>query len=230
MADPGPNTLPDGEYFYICDYRKDHDFVGDGHQKSTDPDEDEAIKRRRFEACLAHDKAAGVTGSYLESYEFRRDVAFTPDLVHRATTLDCSMPQTLMHYDRVFQGTGGTYDVVSKEWKDAIESFEPHVHEFFPYELHFSDGVVRDYFIMRGTQVVSCFASKEDSKKLFDNCARYQDGTYVDEQLPVHAKRELLANRHWINTGLSQIALRALAEKLFPLIPRFTELVPLILV
>jgi hypothetical protein len=71
-------------------------------------------------------------------------------------------PKRIYHYDKVrvlgfdlcLGGCGDeTFNCVSLDWKNAIESLEPGIHEFHPLRLKFKDGVEFDRFIFRPMQL-----------------------------------------------------------------------------
>lgn len=78
------------------------------------------------------------------------------------------------------------YTVISPEWKSAIESVEPGVHEFFPLNVVFKDAII-SRFIFRERQ----------------NIIFFPEGQIVDpydvlSPNRVKVRRSVLEGRHWV--------------------------------
>ena len=79
-----------------------------------------------------------------------RQASISKDMVHSASFFDTRRPARLDHHD-ILCGPhfSPRYILVSAEWKSAIESLEPGVHDFFDHTLHFNDDDVTGFYILR---------------------------------------------------------------------------------
>jgi hypothetical protein len=135
-------------------------------------------------------------------------------MVHRMSWFRCRKPAQLAHYETIVApGPGNTttfYVIVSKEWKDVIESFEPSVHEFFRHTLRFVDEDVTDRYIFRERGFVpDCLVEPAAVGK------------------PFGIKKSRIAGRHWSlvqaevqNSGSCNVISRPLALELHKLLPK----------
>lgn len=221
------DELAPAEFYYLCDFRGELFLSAEEQAPDADPETSEKIRRARV--ALARE-----AGFYFNDpdrvniYLYR--IALTPDLVHRATNMDAAMPESPLHFDTICDSAGSTYEIVSPEWKAAIETVEPNIHEFFPHEFRYCDGKIRSCYIMRSGQQLNYPASKDDLTQMTASWWRNpNDGGYRKSPKPVHARRAVLHGKHWVSYN-AHAASRPLAEKLLPMIPPCMEFVPMELV
>jgi hypothetical protein len=223
---PKQTKLPDGEFFVIdVDWNNPFSYRG---MYDPDPKETEAIKAKR----AAYYKTLGPKWrdpniAHEDLFHVLDPVppAMGPELVHKRSGLKRPKPKNgLDHYmqgcmDYATPNYNGSYLWVSPEWKAAIESVEPRVHEFFKHEVIFSDGLLPRYiFRERQTPNPEKFALLEDR--------------LVQEPFRVHGKRKPLSGRHWVRQGgfVWNFASRDLAIRLLPLLPSRMRFVPITLI
>lgn len=113
------------------------------------------------------------------------------------------------------------YEVISEELKHAIDTLEPGVHEFFPLEVVFEDGVL-DRFIIRTRQNLRVLPDK------------YYHNNSTDVQVPyrVKARRSALSGRHWVRHIAWDhfFVSRQMALSIKPLLTGNMELVPVTMI
>ena len=218
MAKAKSGTLPEGEYFWL-NFRDEVPFSIKGHS-DPDPAETEALKARRI-AYLDRNRSYLVNPE-VTSFGYLRGLdipPFSPDLLHKSIRFKRPAPTRAYHIFATIDYAGGQYSIVSEQWKAAIEDIEPDRHEFFPFDICFSDTTWRVY-IFHTRQMAKIFPGGKVS--LHDLC------------IPNTAKanRSDLAGRHWIeHYGLPFVFVsRALALKLLPLLPSQLDLIPVVAV
>jgi Bacterial regulatory helix-turn-helix protein, lysR family len=225
-------ALPDGEFFVLI-------FDGEGTfspagNYDVDPKETEAIKTRRaaFYKALGPKWERAKLGRTCDLFHLEYPVppAMGPEFVHKYSGFRRAKPKRgLDHYiqgglDYATYGVEAIsdmpYTLVSPEWKAAIESVEPDVHEFFEHEVIFTDERVPRY-IFRDRQNV-LFADPQET--LFQP-------RLVEQPFRVIGKRKALAGRHWIRHGdcVWIFVSRELALELLPLLARTMRFVPITL-
>lgn len=221
---PKQTELPDGTFFH---FREEDESYYPRGSFDPEPEETNAIRSRRKALCLEH-------GFEWPAHRIGAEDIFTsgaypgPPLdaesVHRRIGFDRPAPKNkIYHY---FQsacldyatgrnGYHASYRVVSEEWKAAIEDVEPNIHQFFEYELQFTDKTVTRYIFNPRT----VFDIRADSSQ-----------SIIDVYKPhaVNLSRAAIGNRHWIcQFGCrKQFASRELAVKLLPLLPPLAHFVP----
>jgi hypothetical protein len=131
----------------------------------------------------------------------------------------------------------GLLNIVSTAFKDAIESVEPRVHHFFPYEIRCADGrIIQDYwiFVHRGSvtaldPIASCFVQhfREDGIGYFHNYVSWTHTEVAENRLVVSG--DALGGRHYaIDPHDSRpIISAALAERLRPVVWKNQQPIPL---
>ena len=145
-------ALEPAEFYFLHDGRGEFELIYNLNQVEADPQETTRLAREIARRRMAVDPdwtAYAIAPAYFDL----PNVAMDPELVLAATAFAAPRPAVLAHCDGLINPTEGQtsayYDVVSADWKAAIESLEPGVHQFFAHELRFSDGVVADRFVFR---------------------------------------------------------------------------------
>lgn len=221
-------VLAPAEFYYLCDFRGEL-FLSANHQgPDADPQTSETIRKARLDSLRAFEPQ--LTDSFRPDIKSWRQIKLSPELVHRWTSIKTPMPENPSHFDTIYDYSSSTYEIVSPAWKAAVEDFEPNIHEFYPHEFRFSDGKIWPCYIVRSGQQLDYPASKDDLAQMADSLWRDPvDGGYNRTPRPVHARRDILNGKHWVEYDF-HAASRPLAEKLLPLLPPCMELVPLVLV
>lgn len=216
--------LPEGEFF--CIYPDFEAFYPRGTY-DPDPQETEIIRSRRMAIC----KEWGISWPiYCNSGNdvFSSMTVATPplskDLVHRRIAIDRPAPK-IRHFHYSFSAcfdyaSGNSrsmtpYQVVSAKWKDAVESVELGVHQFFNYDLCYTDKII-PYYIFHPGVVIEVRADEKQP---------------VCEALEPHAfklRKSAIIGRHWAcQLGIgTQFISRNLATRLLPLLPPKFTFVP----
>jgi hypothetical protein len=228
-----PLPLEPAEFYYLHEGRDESEFLYNRAQVEADPEATTRLARDIARRHMAVDPD-WTPYEILPTYFDLPNVAFGPDLVLAATAFAAPAPRALPHHDVVANPSEGQtsayYDIVSADWKAAIESVEPCVHGFFPHKLRFAEGVVSDRFVFRcGTQVDEDEAlyRVEDVLDVWSEITGYRfvvDGMYDVPTLD----RERVAGRHFVScpSRRANYVSRALAETLQPLLPARTALLP----
>ena len=201
-------TLPEAELYMLIDDRSDRDFLSNrGNQYADDPAASEALRQAHHARWRAMDPTWKPGKQTPTSIRGEHNFPFTPNLAPRAAAFKRNMPRALPHYDLVggcgydplFGGlASGTITVVSTSWKSAIESVEPGVHEFFPFEFRFRDRVATDHFMFRNRQfldLVDPTGSHGDGLTAFDGTFVWSLRVRPDF---VTAKRGVVLGHHWM--------------------------------
>ncbi len=218
--------LPDGEFFVLCDHRVIFSDSIPGGEFVPDLQENEAIKLRRvvYRKSLEPDWETSQF-SYADAFHRRYPLPLpmAPDLVHTRSIFNRPRKRR-KSLELIFLQDHASdcewYRLVSPDFKVAIESVEPGVHEFYAHDVVFSDAVWPRY-IFRDRQSVSCFSSEtSEPMKLHLPGAK------------IHASREALAGRHWCRQvgWRSEFVSRDLALRLLPLMEPKMTFVPIVLV
>ncbi len=132
----------------------------------------------------------------------------------------------------------GTLKAVNTAFKDAIESVEPRVHHFFPYEIRCDDGrIIQDYwiFVHRGSvlalePIASCFVQhfREDGTGYFHSYVVWTHTEAAENRIVVSGGA--LGGRHYAMDPRDgrPIISAALAERLRPVVWKNQKPIPLI--
>lgn len=154
---------------------------------------------------------------------------------YSATVFEAPCPHALAHIDAVIsqsaEGQLTVYDdIVSAEWKAAIESVEPGVHQFVPHELRFTGAVVSDRYIFRcqtRLNAARLYYHVEEVCDAWGDAVGYRFAVNEDLRVP-ELDRAQAAGRHVVSgpDNVGRFVSRALAEKLHPLLPERTALLP----
>ena len=145
--------------------------------------------------------------------------------------------EPLVGRDGGFTSVGTSYCLVSTDWKETIEHFEPGVHQFFPCDLVFSDGTVQGHFVFRPMQILD-FVDLTESEvgrgvSKLDRGPSAGQYYIVGNPRGLAGKRDVLRGHHWVKHDWNSQAFlsRILAERLIHLLPKKNiELVPVRLV
>jgi hypothetical protein len=158
----------------------------------------------------------------------------TGDMVHRESWFRSREPARIAHYERIqcpSPKPAPLYTLVSAEWKRAVESIEPDVHEFFPHKLNFRDGVVSDRFIFRHRVVVRDFLRPHCPNSMAVGIARVCRDLVDAPEFDYAVPASKFAGRHWIELRERYrthfFVSRALALRLVELLPDHVVLVPI---
>jgi hypothetical protein len=135
------------------------------------------------------------------------------------------------------------HKVVSPQWKEAVESLEPGVHEFFPFTIEFDrpEGEnIYAAFVMR--ERIWITEHEPDSFLGYRHRSTDALGTWqgrpkepggLQPEVTLKFARTAVAGRHWFRAGnpfnneaVPIIVSKALLERLLPLIPHESYFIP----
>lgn len=226
-------ALEPAEFYYIHDGRGECEYIYNSRQVEAYPEATTRLAREIARRRMAVDPDWTPYES-LPTYFDLPNVEIGPDLVLAATAFEASRPHALPHHDVVRNPSEGHtvayYEIVSAQWKGAIESLEPGVHQFFPHELRFADGVIPDRFIFRCRTHIDTVTGNyrlDDVLDVWSDVVGYR--FVVDDTFGVPTlDREQVADRHFVYCAAmgARYVSHALAEKLLPLLPERTALLP----
>lgn len=248
----GPVDLADGDYFAFADGRGEDDQLQmqvDFDANYTGRASHETVRIQLGRAELLKELESTGSGMPIQNLYRKTQYPLPSNLVHDKSWFKCRMPR-LYHHEQIgcptfippkYQGPNSfyadeNYTVVSAEWKDAIESVEPGIHEFFPHTLIFVDDIARDRFIFRGrAQVDNCISPRVS---LYPEVTEQGDVLKMNfhwalgsAKVEAYVDMAKIADRHWVwHNGefvVGPLVSRRLALQLAPLLPRFCEFVPL---
>ena len=156
MAKATKPHLPDGEFFMFCDRRGEREFLKQA-PKNKDPDPKFTARVQELRLSYYNSLPESVRLHYARVCFDNPSFPLNADWVHRSTAYNSKIPRKLADFQRVFDfaESNHVYIVVSADWKAAIESLEPDLHEFFPHEMIFTDGAISDRYIMRTRQIAN---------------------------------------------------------------------------
>jgi hypothetical protein len=147
-------------------------------------------------------------------------------------TFKKSMPHQILHCVGLPAGgpSSGGFTVVSREWKDAIEYFEPKRHRFFPFLLECEDGRQSlQHYIFQSATLLDGVAVAASGFRLERNAGGLYrvrpSPTYNEFAAQVVLRREVVSGHHlWLDPEEGQTFVSAsLAERLTQLLhPRLT--------
>jgi hypothetical protein len=132
----------------------------------------------------------------------------------------------------------GRLKVVNTAFKDAIESVEPRIHHFFPYEIRCDDGrLIEDYwiFVHRGSvravdPIASCFVRnfRDDGTDYFESYAPWEHTEAAENRIVVRGDE--MGGRHYAVDPLDDRPLisAVLAERLRSVLWKNQQLIPVI--
>jgi len=161
------------------------------------------------------------------------DLPMTADLFPADSAFGKPKPRHLPHYGLLDERKHlwPPRPIVSPEWKAAIESLEPGVHEFFAHDLRFRDATVTGHFLFRGRQSVAFLdydaCSDVKIETHWDGSRVYKLAPYGVRPRRVVGSRHKLQGRHWVSAGGQSFASPVLAGRLAPLLPRGARFAPI---
>lgn len=152
------------------------------------------------------------------------------------TAFAAPCPSELAHIDAIVdqrvEGQLTVYcDIVSAAWREAIEGVEPGIHQFIPHALRFADRVIADRFIFRcGTLLDDAprYVHVEEVNNAWDDVVGYRIAVNGSFDVPTLEGAQV-AGRHIVASAdrFVHYVSRALAERLLPLLPAGTALLPI---
>jgi hypothetical protein len=233
MGDHTKEPLEDAE-FYVLEFDQDSEAtirICDllDSQYDPDPATTQEIARARFalQQTLDPNRGSPTDIGYRSLFE-QRQFALPANLVPIYSAFRDPVPQVVQPFfgilDRcVLNNHPLSYEIASENWRAAIESIEPHVHEFFVHKLQFSDGVLKNYFIFRCRQHQQYVLDYDHSDSLW----RHRSDESVPPKKTV-AYRAALSGKHWVTQPRPsvQFVSRALASRLRPLLLPGDQLIP----
>lgn len=234
-------AMPTPELFMLVDERPYVEFLyARCKQYDENPAVSETLRLAHRARMLAMDPAweLGKFSSIVTNAA--KFLPLPPQLAPKTAVFKSKMPKALPHYDQVYgygfdpnQGLANNIiDIVSTEWKCAIESIEPGLHEVCPIVLRFAGGATKDYFMFRCRQLLEIVDHSASDVLV----ARRLDGAVVSCLDPhprfVSVKRGAVLGRHWMEHlessnpfGKPFVSLE-LAIKLHRLLPQRTRFDP----
>ena len=232
----------EAEFYMLHDRRPEYDVLGLTTQElqQYDPDPEATLELKR----LRYSRHKELDPSWPNSDPCKRDIfksidlRMPPDLVAKSSAFHGNMPSIKPHYHLIRDFCDLYYYVVSAAWRTALETLEPDVHEFFPHELHFTDGAMSDHFVFRERRCLDRFLDPEHSDVV--RWLRKSDGVLLWEfpatgapPKKISAFRRLTVNRHWVRQRPEDVPYAfvspLLAKKVSPLLPNDTQLIPVAL-
>ena len=250
MCDGARASLPDGDFFMLKDGRAEMNVLSGRtirvpetedsqlyDQHDHDPARSKELSMARRQRLRELESIPDLTRPSYTLFRDRR-FRFDPSLISNPSHFYGPPPQAAIHYDILTDfsveplvGLNGDlhqttcqYDFVSNEWKAAVESLEPGVHEFFPHELEFSSYTMYGHFIFRDCLELD-FVDLERSGPGGVQRTPLGGLTVAYDPVGLAARGEVVAGRHWIRQiGVDfPFVSRALALKLLPLLPEVLE-------
>jgi hypothetical protein len=225
-------VLRDAEWYLLADRREELGiyfwrqlYEGPGYEANRQYDADP----------VASEKLRKARADYTRSNSTHAWLPCPPELVPRRTAVRMNVPDYPIHYEPVSNfgaepgGNNWPYHqiwIVSDGWKKAIEELEPAVHEFFPHEIQFDDGVLTNFWVFREGPAIDVI---DHARSQLDEPQGEYPGWPINEGSSVFAmndddsrkllcvRRVAVEGRHWIRYG--PFVSRALAIKLNPLLP-----------
>jgi hypothetical protein len=238
MGDHTKEPLEDAEFYILYDNRIDEELFGawniDPAQyvaidsepivTITQYDPNPAATREIRRLRLARHKQLHPDQKFAGVYNLSDDpsVPMSPEMVAKSSAFHGDFPLTKPHYNAIRDFSGSACYVVSDEWKAAIESVEPNVHQFFPHELCFSRVVKSNYYVFRCCQKSAVWRIDVSGKKSWD----FSPPLTRFGEPRIAIPRLLLVGRHWVEQlqGGDLFVSSSLARKLHPLLPAETKL------
>jgi hypothetical protein len=171
--------------------------------------------------------------------EGEHTVRFRSSELPSSTCFRRKAPRKISHYEIVPVlgfSISGSWPImfpycVSPEWAEAIQKFEPGIHEFHPFKLKYKDGIEFKRFLFRGMQVgpVIDFERSEykDERELY---------LPIDRGKKITLRSKIVWGKDWISqwrpgggkNSLHFVSAR-LAEQFRPLLPPAVLLKPVVL-
>jgi Bacterial regulatory helix-turn-helix protein, lysR family len=210
-------VLPDGEFFVIRDERPlRSETFSTRKMFDPDPQETENIKARRKAYAAKVEPDYNSTHCDIFHRPYPLPPSMTVNLVHKQYGISRPVPKNGLEHEIYLipdYASKHYYDVVSPEWKLAIETVDPGRHEFFDFKIVFSDATIQR-FICRIRQNILFLPESTNS-----NC-------YPSDLV---GNLSALAGCHLFQCGGWPwiFVSRELAQLLLPLMPRYTSFAPI---
>jgi hypothetical protein len=212
------DSLPPADFYAFTNRRYETALHYSCHQLLTS---DNPLLNRMTEVAHSHRRkyllsiVPGSVGENGDKLYSDRRLPVRRSMVHPMSWFRCRKPALLEHHDLIVAPSPGNttsppfYVIVSKEWKELIENFEPNVHEFFRHTLRFLDEDVTDRYIFRERGFVAdCYVPPAAGE-------------------PYGIRKSRVAGRHWSlvmaevdNSGSCNVISRPLAVELNKLLPK----------
>ncbi|MFM9938382.1 MAG: imm11 family protein [Hyphomicrobiaceae bacterium] len=245
--------LADAPFYAMIDNRAEFELLIRYARVITDPktgkvkrgsgrpptsDEEAAIARAQNQRLRKFDPSAAEHKLLFD----RREFPMEPTLAEEVRRLFGAKPKKFAHRDYIvgmrepgrLNSSSRVYEFVSGEWKTAVESLEPDVHEFFPTTLEFvrpEGKATHSGFVMRDRVFIMDHMPTE-----FSFSYEREKGAVLDDQLkPVTLtfSKQAVSGRHWFRArsrdpefARGPFVSRELAERLLPLMPDHVYFVP----
>jgi hypothetical protein len=206
------NPLPAADFYrFACSF----DLAGSCQQRcdlffDEVANETRAVndRRRAYLLAVAPELTEGIVGQInADQIYVDRRFSLRANLVHGTSWFDGRTPAHVGHYEQVkapamCESDSCRYIIVSAEWKNIIEQFDPGIHEFFPHVLRFVDGYISNRYIFRSRGFLpECYGRD------------YQRNYHLLNQSDRH-----WMNEHYLELGLGSIVSRGLAVELHNLL------------
>jgi hypothetical protein len=150
------NPLPAADFYrFACSF----DLAGSCQQRcdlffDEVANETRAVndRRRAYLLAVAPELTEGIVGQInADQIYVDRRFSLRANLVHGTSWFDGRTPAHVGHYEQVkapamCESDSCRYIIVSAEWKNIIEQFDPGIHEFFPHVLRFVDGYISNRY------------------------------------------------------------------------------------
>jgi hypothetical protein len=156
-----------------------------------------------------------------------------PHFIEKKVRAKGAKPQKIAHWNS-FWALSPTetefHKVVSPQWKDAVESLEPGVHEFFPFTIEFDRP--------EGENIYAAFVMREriwirdrefevlDWRRQASNVRLKIPKELCVPEITLKFSKSAVTDRHWFRAGnhlngdsIPIVVSKALLERLLPLIP-----------
>lgn len=243
---------PEADYYLFMDERFEALYLYNNHQYDYGEmysgelaEENVEIYDRRMELLVAlKPELAGnpdLAREMLYQLYWDAQVSFSADMIHPISWYSTRLPARIDHCEDIACLTpkpAGGYVVVSAAWKQAIESLEPNVHEFFPHRLCFMDAEI-DGFVFRNRNVASDFLQpigrgvpnrSNEVKAIYAELGLFHEPTIGTKPVSDY---QIAMNRvsglHWLVSSSPPLRLvsKELATRLVDLLPGRVVLLPM---
>jgi hypothetical protein len=241
-------SLPDAEWYMFYDARMDEeDCLRPNQYDAESPytghlsDESSGVYRKRASRMLElFPQNTNPNSDWI--FKDKRQ-AISPDMVHRDTWFSIRKPVGLEHHLTVACLSPHAqvgYVVVSAEWRCAIESVEPSIHEFFPHTFNFVGGTYNDRYIFRNRIVRRGFvhpissttvSRASDIRTMSHAIGSPPPHVFLSHQIcMLEIDATSIREHHWVDLELSldcTFVSKLLAMKLWALLPNGVTLLPM---
>jgi hypothetical protein len=243
MSEPAPEIVTSAsthvlkhEYYLLRDDREESQFLAWAMMFDIDPARTELLIQN-YQQRVKEKYPDWVIGRYNPDCAGggAQDIRLSNGELSPIQAFKRKAPTNISHFERV-QVIGPnlcsttlreyTFDCVSHEWKDAIDNFEPGMHEFHPLALQFDDGVKFDRFIFRTVQIDDIVDHASSDVRLVNG---HSVGLNFHPAF-ITLRRVKTRARHWLmqrelgGDAMFGFASAPLATRLRPLLPRNVRL------